>query len=134
MSNNNDNQAESELQERIDLKTGLYSMALAAKFKSIPVSGSELQQKFGHLSSFSITELKRAFSELGIHANNVKVNAKSIQKMNLPAILEVNGEYILLKEIDGEVATIFEYGEQETKSYELDSLLNACGGQIVLIW
>ena len=108
-------------------------MALAAKFKSIPVSGSELQQKFGHLSSFSITELKRAFSELGIHANNVKVNAKSIQKMNLPAILEVNGEYILLKEIDGEVATIFEYGEQETKSYELDSLLNACGGQIVLI-
>ena len=133
MSNNNDNQAESELQERIDLKTGLYSMALAAKFKSIPVSGSELQQKFGHLSSFSITELKRAFSELGIHANNVKVNAKSIQKMNLPAILEVNGEYILLKEIDGEVATVFEYGEQETKSYELDSLLNACGGQIVLI-
>ena len=119
--------------ERMDLKTGLYCLALIAKEKGINISMSELQQQFGHLPEFSQTEFVRACIDLGMKSKMVKVDIAAAEKITLPAIIQLENQYLLLEGIDQGIAVLRALGHTDVVRYNLEELLQSCDYQVLLV-
>ncbi len=118
---------------RLDVKTGLYCMSYLAKHRDVKLSMSDLNQQFGNLSEFPATEMIRAYSDLGIKCKAATVDGKSVRKMSLPAIIQLEDQYLVLKSIDEDIAVVHALGQTEDLRYELNALLDACQHQLILV-
>lgn len=134
MSEQKDSMPKGEQQpERIDLKTGLYCLNIIAKEKGVNVSMSELNQQFGHLPEFTQTELARACLDFDMKSKVISVDRDSIDKIVLPAVVQLQGQYLILERVENEVAILRALGQQEALRYDLQPLLEASNHEIILI-
>ena len=122
-----------ESAERMDLKTGLYCLALIAKEKGVNISMAELQQQFGHLSEFNQTEFSRACMDLGMKSKVVKVDKDSVVKLALPSIIQLEDQYLMLEGVEEDTAMLRTIGQTSVMRYDLQELLQACDFQVLLV-
>lgn len=118
---------------QLDLKSGLYSIGLIARQHDIKLSMSDLQQQFGHFAEFPQEELLRACTDLGINSELVDIDANSISKLTLPAIVQIDKQYMVLKSIDDKEVIVHAFGEAQDLAYDISHFIEQCGGQVILI-
>jgi ABC-type bacteriocin/lantibiotic exporter with double-glycine peptidase domain len=120
--------------DRLDLKTGLYCIAVVAKQRNISISLDDLIIQFGSLSNFTFQEMLRACSELKIKSKRINFDEASIKKVVMPVIIFQDDQYFILNSIEADIANLISLVHKSSEiTQPVDDLIESCNGEAILI-
>jgi len=129
-----DNGTGVQVNQRVDLKSGLYCMAVVARSQQIGLSMDVLKQQFGHLETFSVDEMLRALQELDIKSKTVMLTESDLSQLPLPAILQMqDGAYAVLKSVADDHVVLHQFNQTEDAHIPLAELLSGQTIKVVLV-
>jgi len=101
---------------RVDVKSGLFCIALLARMKGIRISAEALLRRYGHITTMPRSELIHVFQELGFRVTEKKISARKLKSVPLPAIIELeHHQFALLLSIDNGEALVHVLGQKNAK-------------------
>lgn len=129
--------ASHELHEEIQRKkidTGLSCLVMIAKFNGIAADPEQIRHAFAIGSDgMNTIDILRAAKELGFKAKAVNVKYEKLQKLRLPAIVEIKDErYVILAKVENEQLLILNPVENKPKILKKDEFLSHWVGKIIL--
>lgn len=128
-----DLQQQNQAPVRLDVKSGLFCVALLARLKGIRISTEALARRYGQCPAVSRPELVHILQELGFQSADRKISARRLKSLPLPAIIELeDAQFALLLAVDKKGALVHFLGEENAKTIPGKSLVNASTGFAIL--
>ncbi len=117
-----------------DMDTGLYCLALVARFHAQPCDPSQLRHELGVTGELSSHDLLRAAKLVRLKAKTLKSSWNRLAQTPLPAIAQhKDGHYFLVGKIDADKVLIQDPLEGRPQSLPRDLFESMWSGQLILI-
>ena len=120
--------------QRKKVDTGLNCLVMIAKFHGIAADPEQIRHAFAIGSDgMNDIDILRAAKELGFKAKAANVKYEKLQKLRLPAIVEIKNErYVILAKAENEQLLILNPVESKPKILKKDEFLSHWEGKIIL--